>query len=113
MAVSDGRFAAQLVVPGEDARFFDDVGCLANYLRSKHDLSKGARMYVTDHLTHAWIDAGSAVYTRVESLETPMGSHLLAHASAGLRGQDAEATGGQPLSAAEVFGASVAHGASR
>jgi len=110
MAVSDRRFAAQLVAPSEDPRFFDDIGCLANYLRSKHDLPSGARAYVTDHLTHAWVEAGAAVYTRVEGLETPMGSHLLAHADAALRARDAEAKGGQPLSATEVFGPGLPFG---
>jgi len=28
MAVSDPRFAAQLAAPGEEPRFFDDLGCL-------------------------------------------------------------------------------------
>jgi len=106
MAVSDRRFAAQLLAPGEDPRFFDDVGCLASYLRSKGELPKGARAYVADHRHQVWIDAATAVYARVESLETPMGSHLVAHADAASRAEDAEARAGKPLGAAEVFGPS-------
>jgi copper chaperone NosL len=110
MAVSDPRFAAQLVAPSEEPRFFDDIGCLAGYLQSRRGLPKGARAYVADHRHQAWIDAGAAVYSRVESLETPMGSHLVAHADAASRDQDAEARGGKPLSAAEVFGAAAPPG---
>jgi copper chaperone NosL len=113
MAISDRRFAAQLVVSGDDPRFFDDIGCLASYVRSKHDLPGGARAYVADHLTHAWLEAGAAVYTRMPALETPMGSHLLAHADAALRARDADAKDGQLLSAADVFGSALPGGGGR
>ena len=104
MAVSDRRFAAQLVAPGEDPRFFDDVGCLASYLRSKRDLASGSRAYVSDHRTQQWVAAEAAVYARVPSLETPMGSHLVAHADEGSRRQDLKEAGGPLLSWAEVSG---------
>ena len=32
MGASDARFAAQLVAPREEPRFFDDIGCLAAFL---------------------------------------------------------------------------------
>lgn len=104
MAVSDPHFAAQLVTPADEARFFDDIGCLASYLRAKRDLPRGATAYVADHRTQAWVEAAAAVYTRVDSLETPMGSHLVAHSDAGSRGADPAAKGGTPLSATDVFG---------
>ena len=110
MAVSDQRFAAQLVAPAEDPRFFDDVGCLANYLRAKQGLPKGAHAYVADHRTQAWVEAGAAVYSKLETIETPMGSHLVAHADAASRRADAEASGGLALSPAEVFGRSSPSG---
>jgi copper chaperone NosL len=88
MAVSDRRFAAQLLAPGDDPRFFDDVGCLASFVRSKRDLPAGWRAYVSDHRTQQWVAADAAVYTRVPALETPMGSHLVAHADEGSRRAD-------------------------
>ena len=113
MAVSDPRFAAQLVAPSEEPRFFDDIGCLASYLGSKRELPKGARAYVADHRHQVWIDATTAVYARVESLETPMGSHLVAHTDAASRAADAEARTGKPLAAPEVFGPSGPPGMKR
>jgi copper chaperone NosL len=104
MAVSDPRFAAQLVASGEEPRFFDDLGCLRDWLRAHPDRPRGARAFVADHRTKAWVPAAAALYTRVPGLETPMSSHLVAHESPASRDADADAAAGRPLTAAEVFG---------
>ncbi len=104
MTVSDARFAAQLAAAGEEPRFFDDIGCLATYLKDHPDAGRRAVAYVADHRTKAWVRAGLAVYTRVPGIETPMSSHLVAHADAASRDRDAEAAGGAGMSAADVFG---------
>jgi copper chaperone NosL len=105
MAISDQRTAAQLVAPGEEPLFFDDLGCLRDFLASGPRIRPGAIAYVADHATGNWVAADVAVYTRLSTVETPMGSHLLAHSSAAARAADPEAAGGAPLSVAEVFGA--------
>jgi len=104
MAVSEARFASQLVAPGELPRFFDDLGCLSSFLKGGK-LPAGATAFVADHRTRAWIRADRAVYTRVPGLATPMGSHVVAHADAASRDQDQDAHGGTPVSSAELFGA--------
>jgi copper chaperone NosL len=109
MVVSDPRFAAQIVAPGEEPRFFDDIGCLANQLRIG-PTSAVAVAYVADHRTRAWVRASQAVYTRVDALSTPMGSHLLAHADAASRDQDPDARGGATVAATEIVGESVQRG---
>ena len=93
MGVSDRRFAAQLVAPSEEPRFFDDLGCLAAYLSGKEP-PRGALVFVADHRTKGWVPGRSAVYTRVDGLATPMGSHLVAHADAASRDADPDARGG-------------------
>lgn len=103
MAVSDPRFAAQLAAPGEEARFFDDVGCLRDFLREGGGLPPGTVAYVADHRTRAWVPAADAVYTRVSSLQTPMGSHLVAHADTASRDADPEVAAGTPLAHSAVF----------
>ena len=103
MAIVDASTAAQLVAPGEEPRFFDDLGCLRSYL-GEHPLPRKAVVFVADHRTRAWVPLAQAVYARQPSLETPMGSHLIAHASAGSRDADAAARGAIPLSGAEAFG---------
>ena len=104
MAASDPRFAAQIVAPSEEPRFFDDVGCLRDFLAREAALPGGSAAYVADHRTRAWVPAARAVYTRVPDLETPMGSHLVAHADGASREADLEARGGKALSPSEVFG---------
>jgi copper chaperone NosL len=103
MAVSDARFAAQLVAPGELPRFFDDVGCLADYLKAGR-APKDAVAFVADHRTKAWVRADHALYSRVAGLATPMGSHVIAHESAASRDADGDAKTGTPVSATELFG---------
>jgi len=104
MAVSDARFAAQLAAPGEEPRFFDDIGCLARYLAKKPTLARGVVAFVADHRTREWVRASRAVFTRRDSLETPMASHLVAHAGTPSRDADPAAAGGTPVNATELFG---------
>lgn len=106
MLVSDPRRAAQIVAPSEEPLFFDDIGCLRDYLATGPSLWEGAIAYVADHRTKAWIAAAKALYTRNPSIETPMGSHLLAHADKASRDADPESRGGAPLSPTDVFGPS-------
>jgi len=102
MPVSDPTLAAQIVAPGEEAKFFDDLGCLRDFLR-QNPPSPGSVAYVTDHRTREWLPAGSAVYTRA-SIETPMGSHWVAHADAASRDADPAARGGASVERAAIFG---------
>ncbi len=104
MTISDIHTAAQLLDPAEEPKLFDDVGCLRDYLAANPKVSKETLVYVADHRTGAWIAAGQAVYTRVPELATAMSSHLIAHTDAAARAADPAAAGGEPLTAAEVFG---------
>lgn len=103
MVVSSRFTAAQVVAPGEEPRFFDDLGCLAGWLKSNR-LGPDAVVYVADHHTGDWVPAVSAVYSRVETLDTPMNSHLVAHATEASRAADQAAAGGLVLSAADAIG---------
>jgi len=104
MAVSDARFAAQLAAPGEEPRFFDDLGCLRDHLATRPRLPRGTVAFVADHRTREWVRAARALFTRRESLATPMSSHLVAHASAASRDGDPAAAGGTPVALGELFG---------
>jgi copper chaperone NosL len=94
MAVSSPTFAAQIVAPGEEPLFFDDLGCLVTYLGQHPSVDARAVAYVADHRTRAWVPAAGATITRVDGLGTPMGSHLIAHASPASRDTDPAARGG-------------------
>jgi copper chaperone NosL len=103
MLVSDPRTAAQLVAPGEEPLFFDDLGCLSRYLR-EHSPRRGAVAYVADHRTGSWVPAKEAVYLLQPAVSTPMGSHLLAYRDPSSRDADAASRGGRPVPSGEVFG---------
>ncbi len=96
MIVSDQKTAAQIVAPGEDPLFFDDLACLRQYRADHHPLSNKASVYVADHRTGEWVRAGNAVYTRTR-LQTAMSSGVIAHASPTSREQDADARDGEPV----------------
>ena len=103
MIVSDRHFSAQIVAPFEEPKFFDDLGCLANYLKTSGPLSPRAVVYVADHSSLAWIPAHQAVFTRVDALTAPMGSHVIAHESNTSRAADPVARSGMPIERQEVF----------
>ena len=69
MVISSHKYAAQAVDEEGKTLFFDDVGCLAEWLRSKKEPSR-YRLYVFTNDTARWIDARKAHYSRTE--KTPM-----------------------------------------
>jgi copper chaperone NosL len=103
MAVSEQRFAAQLVAPREEPLFFDDLGCLRAFLEGQPSLPAGTVAYVADHRTKAWLRAEAAIYTRNDAVATPMGSHTIAHESIDSRDGDSAARGGRLVPFAEMF----------
>jgi len=104
MAIADAHLAAEVVAPGEEPRQYDDIGCLAADLQ-KRGAPDRARAFVADYRSGTLVPAGDAVYSRADSIATPMGSHLVAHADAAARDADARTRGGARLTAREVFGA--------
>lgn len=109
--ISDPLLAAQLVIPGEPPRFFDDIGCLVEYLGRNTRLRDGAIAYVADHRTGDWIPAASALYTRSLQIRTPAGSHVIAHATAENQAADPVARAGIRLSAKDLLPIDMPNGA--
>ena len=105
MPVSDPKLAAQLAAPGEEALFFDDIGCLRDFLAGGSAARPRAAAFVADHRTGAWVPASAALFSRCPAIETPMGSHLLAWADAPSRDADPARPGCAPLERSSVFGA--------
>jgi copper chaperone NosL len=76
MAVSQPRYAAEIVDGEENVYKFDDIGCMVRFLK-KHQL-QGAAMFVRDYTGAGWINAPEALYVRAESIPSPMGGHTIA-----------------------------------
>lgn len=110
MTGSDGRSAAQLVTPGQDPLFFDDIGCLRDYLKGRAPLAGDAVAFVADHRTREWVLAADAIYTRHDAVKTPMSSHIVAHTSARSRDADGAVAGGTTITVADVFGGTLPGG---
>jgi copper chaperone NosL len=87
MVVSNSRSASQIVAPYQEPIFFDDLGCLNQFL-SGSPLPKHARVFVADHRTGDWVDAASAVFSKIDGRAGAMGSSLVAHASMRSREED-------------------------
>ena len=106
MPVSNAKLAAQLAAPGEEPRFFDDIGCLRDFLAKAGPPPAGSVAYVADHRTGAWTPAARAVFSRCPAVDTPMASHLIAHSDAASRAADTSAAGCTDAAAADIFGPS-------
>lgn len=104
MIVSDPRLAAQIVAPGEEPRFFDDLRCLRDFLAGAAPLPPEATAYVADHRTGAWVPARRALYVRAPSIATPMGSSWAAYADETSRGADPDARGSIVIPPETIFG---------
>jgi copper chaperone NosL len=79
MAISEREYAAELVTREGQVERFDDIGCLAAWLR-EHGRPAGAAAFVTDYRSGEWLAAEAAVYVAAPALPTPMGSGLAAFA---------------------------------
>lgn len=113
MSVGDMRFAAQIVAPGEEPVFFDDLGCLTHFVEGSDALPPGAVIYVSDHAARTWVRADQAVFTRVDRLDTPMGSGLIAHKDAAARDADPVTREGRAVALADIVPAHRAGKAGR
>lgn len=71
MALSDNRYAAQVVDTKGKNFLFDDIGCAVLWLR-KQDWRDSARIWVSDYNTTKWIEADKANWQYGDP-HTPMG----------------------------------------
>lgn len=58
MLVSDKSFAAQLLTHEDERLFFDDIGCMVEYLEERGSRARGLWVYEDN----GWLDARSARY---------------------------------------------------
>lgn len=100
MIVNDERYAAAVVTPAGEARKFDEVGCLLDYL--KDHTGDGDRLWVRSYRPTGWLDARVAVYVHAPKLQTPMGSGLAAVATRAEADALAGELGGKVLTFAEL-----------
>lgn len=79
MAVSDERFACEVVTQSGEALKFDDIGCMEEYLRVKPGTVAIAETFYKDYANKGWVRAAMATIVKTDVM-TPMGSGKVAFA---------------------------------
>ena len=104
MTIADPRFAAELVTTRGRVFVFDDVGCLAAFVAGESVPPAAVHsLWVHDFARpDSLLDARTAVYLRVDSLRTPMSSHVVALSPGDEADQAQARLGGTRLSWVEV-----------
>lgn len=103
MAISEKRYAAELIDSEGQVFKFDDMGCMANFIKSKKSNAKIVAYFVMDFDAPQWVKAEEAYYLRSPELRTPMNGGVVAFKN---ESNAKEATGkfrGQLLRFKELF----------
>ena len=78
MAVSDHRFASEIINDESEVFKFDDIGCMLTF-KGKHSPMGIAAIFLQDYEKREWITYESAVIVETD-VDTPMGSGKVAFA---------------------------------
>ncbi len=76
MTLMDAPFACVILTEDEEILKFDDIACMVRFERNNQTKIKEA--WVHDCVTQAWIQRSKAYFVFDQTLNTPMGSHLMA-----------------------------------
>jgi hypothetical protein len=74
MLISTTTGGGEIVSPGQDTRFYDDIGCLAADWAAHHEAN--AQAYV--RIDAAWREAQAASYAQPDRIQTAMASGIVA-----------------------------------
>lgn len=76
MSISEKRYAAELIDEEGNVFKFDDIGCMANFI--KRNNAKVHAIFVMDFDRREWLKAENAFYVRSSELRTPMNGGIVA-----------------------------------
>jgi copper chaperone NosL len=102
MAVSQREFAAEVVTVSGSVDYFDDIGCLRDWVK-EHRPPESAGFFVVDQTTGEWLDAKTAFFVLARKLPTPMSSGLAAFDAEASARSAAEKLEGEVLRWAQVL----------
>lgn len=78
MAISEKRFAAEIIMEDEKVMKFDDIGCMLRFRKAPENQSNVAAIFVMDHDSQQWIKAENGFYVKSPAIKTPMSSGIVA-----------------------------------
>ncbi|MEW6622174.1 MAG: nitrous oxide reductase accessory protein NosL [Bacillota bacterium] len=104
MSIVDMHFAAQVINSKKQVESFDDIGCLALYLKRMEPdwKTQGLTIYVKDFNTMEWVLAEEATYTHGR-IDTPMSFGIVAFSTSEAAGEFAARTESRMLAWPEIF----------
>ena len=97
MAISEKRYAAEMVDPEGDVIKFDNLDCMVRYASGRSLKDKAAAWFVMDSDGRQWLDARQALLVKSATIPGPMGSGTLAAKDAATAQQLALHFSGQVL----------------
>ena len=78
MSISEKRYAAELIDEEGEVFKFDDIGCMANFIKQKRNNASVQATFVMDFDRREWLKAENAFYVRSSELTTPMNGGIVA-----------------------------------
>jgi copper chaperone NosL len=102
MAISEKRFAAELIDREGQAFKFDDISCMTGFVKKREPSNIAAR-FVMDFDTKEWVKAEQAFYVKSGEIKSPMGGGMIAFASESEARDAADKYRGTLLRFSDVF----------
>jgi copper chaperone NosL len=78
MAISEKRFACELITQDGEVFKFDDIGCMLRFRKHGSHPNSIAASFVVDFDTREWLKSEEAYFVKSKEFKTPMGGNVVA-----------------------------------
>lgn len=78
MAISEKRYAAEMIDADGNVFKFDDIGCMIHFAGRRGWIQHPPTRFVHDYDSAAWLEADRATFVRSPEIPSPMASGLIA-----------------------------------
>jgi copper chaperone NosL len=97
MAISEKRFASELLTQDGEVLKFDDIGCMLRFRKSHGHPESVVATFVLDYDTRKWLKAEEAYFVKSKEFKTPMGGNVIAFKMGADAAASADRAGGVSL----------------
>jgi len=104
MAISEKRYAAEVVEREGNLSKFDDIGCMLRFVHDRNLEGKAAAYFVVDYEQRDWLSGEDAYYVKSEAIHSPMGGGLIAFKDRTRADDHASKVKGQVLTFEDIRG---------
>lgn len=78
MAISEKRFASEIIDYDREPLKFDDLSCMLRHLEAHPEQVNKSTRFVVDFESGGWVKAEDAAFVRAPEFKTPMGGNIAA-----------------------------------